>query len=71
MGLVVDPVCGMQFSKRLAVAHSEYLRRTFYFCHPVCKKIFDLKPSRFVYSEKSNRRSRRAKSYQDANCGIS
>ena len=59
MGLVVDPVCGMEFSQNVAVAHSEYLDRTFYFCHPACKKIFDIKPSRFVYREKSRRRTRR------------
>ena len=69
MGLVVDPVCGMEFSKNVAVAHSEYLDRTFYFCHPACQKIFDIKPSRFVYTEKSRRRSRRAKSKPDEQSG--
>ncbi len=50
MARVIDPVCGMEFEERAAVARSVYLNRTFYFCHPVCKKIFDVNPARFVYS---------------------
>lgn len=57
MGLVIDPVCGMQFGEDMAVAHSQYQDRTFYFCHPFCKRIFDLIPARFVYVERQRRSS--------------
>ncbi len=50
MGLVIDPVCGMVFDERLAAARSVYQERTYYFCHPVCQKIFDVRPARFVAS---------------------
>ena len=52
MARVIDPVCGMEFEASAAAAESVYLDRTFHFCHPVCKKIFDANPSRFVYSIK-------------------
>jgi YHS domain-containing protein len=70
MDLVVDPVCGMQFSKEIAEAHSEYLSRTFYFCHPVYKKIFDVQPSRFVYGGTPNRAPRQPRSSQGTKPGI-
>lgn len=50
MARVVDPVCGMEFDENVAADKSEWLTRTFYFCHPTCKKIFDAKPGRFVYN---------------------
>lgn len=50
MARVVDPVCRMKFDASVAADKSEWLNRTFYFCHPICKKIFDAKPGRFVYS---------------------
>ncbi len=50
MGLVIDPVCGMVFDEDLAVARSVYRERTYYFCHPVCQRIFDVRPARFVDS---------------------
>lgn len=52
MARVVDPVCGMEFEERSAAAQSVYLNRAFHFCHPVCQKIFDANPARFVYSDK-------------------
>ncbi len=52
---VVDPVCGMEFAPEHAVAQSEWLNRKFYFCHPICKSIFDSKPTRFVYGSKPKR----------------
>ncbi len=48
MALVTDPVCEMKFDKRLAAASSVYQHHVYYFCHPVCKKIFDANPARFV-----------------------
>ncbi len=51
MALVVDPVCEMEFSERDAAAWSVYQNRIYYFCHPVCKKIFDADPTQFVDDE--------------------
>lgn len=50
MARVIDPVCGMAFDQRIAAAKSNWLNRTFYFCHPICKQIFDNKPWYFVYN---------------------
>lgn len=50
MARIVDPVCGMAFDENIAADKSEWLNRTFYFCHPICKRIFDAKPWRFVYN---------------------
>ncbi len=52
MGRVTDPVCGMRFPRECAVAQSMWLERTYYFCHPVCQRIFDADPSRFVGDER-------------------
>ncbi len=59
MALVVDPVCGMEFPESMALASCEYVNRTFYFCHPTCKQIFDIAPARFVYTPKEVKRTRR------------
>ncbi len=50
---VTDPVCEMKFDKRLAAASSVYQNSIYYFCHPVCKKIFDADPVRFIAQTKS------------------
>jgi len=38
----------MEFDERDAAAQSEFDGQAFYFCHPICKKIFDANPLRFV-----------------------
>ncbi len=48
MALVIDPVCGMEFDHRSASARSVYRGRTYHFCHPVCKDIFDSDPAHYV-----------------------
>ena len=53
MELVVDPVCGMEFAQQAAAASSTYRTRVYYFCHPVCQKIFDADPTRFVEDEEA------------------
>ncbi len=53
MALVTDPVCEMEFDERLAAAWSIYGDHTYYFCHPVCKKIFEVDPSRFIETVQS------------------
>lgn len=51
MQLVVDPVCGMEFDQEAAAGCSTYRGTDYYFCHPVCKKIFDADPTRFAEVE--------------------
>ncbi len=51
MELAIDPVCDMEFDQCTAAALSVYQNRIYYFCHPVCKKIFDADPTRFVQTE--------------------
>ncbi len=51
MELAIDPVCDMEFDQRTAAALSVYQNRIYYFCHPVCKKIFDADPTRFVQAQ--------------------
>lgn len=53
MAQVIDPVCGMEFDHNIAADKSNWLNRTFYFCHPMCKQIFDAKPWFFVYNGNS------------------
>ena len=48
MAFVTDPVCWMEFDERDAHAQSEWDGETFYFCHPICKRIFDANPTRFI-----------------------
>ncbi len=45
---VIDPVCEMEFAERDAAGWSVDQNRVYYFCHPMCKKIFDADPKRFI-----------------------
>ena len=43
-----DPVCGMQVGEQAAAGKSEYQRKTYYFCSPVCKAAFDKNPEKYA-----------------------
>lgn len=43
-----DPVCGMQLTEASAVARAEYKGKTYYFCSPACKKMFDQHPEKYA-----------------------
>ncbi len=45
---VVDPVCGMEVDKSEAAVTSEYMGKTFYFCAPGCKKLFEESPMNYM-----------------------
>jgi len=45
---VTDPVCGMTFDGKKAVATVEYQGRTYYFCAQACRKQFEEDPARYV-----------------------
>ena len=42
-----DPVCEMHVLNGQATARSEYKGETYYFCSPVCKRIFDSDPGKY------------------------
>ncbi len=37
----IDPVCGMQVDENTAQYKAEYRGKTYYFCAPVCKRVFE------------------------------
>jgi len=49
---VKDPVCGVEIDKDKAVATSEHMGQTYYFCSASCKESFDEEPMKYVKREK-------------------
>jgi Cu+-exporting ATPase len=43
-----DPVCGMEIEENDAAGKSDYDGKTYYFCCPSCKRIFDKEPAKYV-----------------------
>ncbi|MBI4285393.1 MAG: ATP-binding cassette domain-containing protein [Chloroflexi bacterium] len=46
--VIHDPVCGMALEDYKAAAVSRYKDRTYYFCAPGCKRVFDADPEKYV-----------------------
>ncbi len=46
--MAIDPVCGMDVDEKSAKLKSEYKGKTYYFCAPGCKKMFDKDPEKFL-----------------------
>ncbi len=46
----IDPVCGMQVNENTAQYKTEYNGKTYYFCAPGCKKVFESEPERYLKS---------------------
>jgi len=44
----IDPVCKMKVDPNKAAGKSEYNGKTYYFCAPGCKKMFDKSPDRYL-----------------------
>ena len=44
----IDPVCGMQVDERNAQYKTEYKDKTYYFCAPGCKKVFESEPEKYL-----------------------
>lgn len=51
---VLDPVCGMMVNPEIAVAHSEYNGKSYYFCAPGCKAAFDKNPKKYLQNQHSH-----------------
>lgn len=46
-----DPVCGQMIRKEKAKSVSIFKNSTYYFCCPICKKVFDVNPSAYADKE--------------------
>jgi YHS domain-containing protein len=47
-GTVTDPICKMEVDLATTRYSSLYKGRTYYFCAPGCKAIFDQNPAKYV-----------------------
>lgn len=43
-----DPVCGMIVDASRAAGQSVFDGRTYHFCCPECRRLFDVEPARFA-----------------------
>ena len=43
-----DPVCGMDVDEDSARFETEYKGKTYYFCAPGCKKLFEDDPEKYL-----------------------
>nr|WP_300998914.1 YHS domain-containing protein [Methanoculleus sp.] len=48
MHVAVDPVCKMDVDEATAKFTSEYRGKTYYFCAPGCKKLFERDPEAYL-----------------------
>ena len=46
--MAVDPVCMMQVDEKTAKHKSVYNEKTYYFCAPGCKFVFDENPEKYL-----------------------
>ena len=45
--MTTDPVCGMSVSENAALK-TTYQGKTYYFCSPLCKNLFEREPEKYV-----------------------
>ncbi len=48
MHVAVDPVCEMDVDEATAKYTAEYKGKTYYFCAPGCKKLFERDPEAYL-----------------------
>lgn len=46
--VVVDPVCKVEVDEKATKNVSEYKGKKYYFCEPLCKKMFDEDPGKYA-----------------------
>jgi YHS domain-containing protein len=46
--MAIDPVCRMGVDEKTAQYKSEYEGVTYYFCSRGCKRIFEIKPQKYL-----------------------
>lgn len=57
LGMVEDPVCGMQINIETAPAQTEYDGEIYYFCSQGCKMAFEENPNQFIFPEEEDGRT--------------
>ncbi len=45
----IDPVCKMEVEPATAPAKTDYKGKTYYFCAPGCKKMFEKNPEKYLH----------------------
>jgi YHS domain-containing protein len=51
LGMVEDPVCGMQINIDTAPAQVDYEGQVYYFCSEGCKREFEVNPEQFIFAD--------------------
>ncbi len=46
--MAIDPVCQMNVDERSASGQSIYEGKTYYFCSPGCREVFEKNPGRYL-----------------------
>jgi YHS domain-containing protein len=49
INMVIDPICNMNVDEKTAEYVSMFKGIKYYFCSPLCKKIFDENPDKYSY----------------------
>jgi P-type Cu+ transporter len=55
LGMVEDPVCGMEINIDTAPATSEYRGEIYYFCSAGCKDAFEKDPEQYLFPDEENK----------------
>jgi YHS domain-containing protein len=51
LGMIEDPVCGMQINIDTAPARTVFDNEIYYFCSEECKEAFDRNPAKYLFPE--------------------
>ena len=54
LGMVEDPVCGMQLHIDTAPTQTDYEGEIYYFCSEGCKRTFDANPEQFIFQNEED-----------------
>jgi YHS domain-containing protein len=46
--MAIDPVCKMTVDEKTAKLKSDFKGKTYYFCAPGCKKVFEDNPAKYL-----------------------
>lgn len=46
--MAIDPICGMEVDEKTAKFKTKYKGKTYYFCAPGCKFIFEENPQKYT-----------------------
>jgi YHS domain-containing protein len=60
LGMIEDPVCGMQINIDTAPARTELDGEIYYFCSEGCKETFERNPTRYLFPEGEDGKTRPA-----------